>query len=1023
MKRMMNHRILMTVLGIWTLLFCTKMAEDASAVNLADQPNNTYTIDGLTTGNLTVGDAFTNTPVGSPVGTIIINGATGRRVILDNTISDNINIEYSFPSTALNNESRITLTKTNTFQGTITGKGGILYLNNAGGLGHADNTLYLDASYIMTDAAPTITQGIVIANGSWAGLRASNQNFSVTGSISGGGDFIVVTDGATLTLNSTNANTYTGVTGIGTVQGGGNTNAFLKLGKNEVLPSTTVVELGKSSKSAYGYTSAGSQLQLDGKTQTIAGLYGVGQIVGGNGILNINAANGTSYDFTGLLSNVTINLDGTGTQIIGGGTDTVPNTATNTNVNVNSGTLELAKTTGVTAVSTLTVNNGGMVRVNNNGTRQQVSGLVTVNSGGTLNINGGLFSAGGGLVGDGTVTGGGTMDINTGGGTQTFTGALTVGTINKSNNGTQNLSPTTSLQNTNFTVTGGTLQINTANAGSNYLGNNITVNGGTFQVMNTAAAQTIGGAFSITTGTFNLNGATVGTTGLNGAGTLNGNGTLNISLASGASHTFTGTFTAAGAINISGAGGTQTIGGGNNASGTNITVNSGTLIFDKTINNTLASTLTINNGAVVEIKSGNATTQVISNVITIATGGTLNVNGGNFANTANLTNNGTINLSGGNLSTRALISAAGQGNIVNAADTRSVLTINQQDTGAEQTYRGTITGDIRLVSIGAGRQRFEANLEHTGGTSIEAGTFYVTNNIKVGTGAITLKNAATFMTGVTTALANDFVVDATGGNLRIGGASTLTLNGNITGTGLLTLNNGEGGGDAKKLVLNGDNSGFSGGIQLGGTSDASRTTVEVGNDSGLGTGTLKLNNAGPTTLTFVAAAGATRTIANEVDINGRNLTFNASTGANALFSGSLTGGGTFISTGVDYLLNLSDWTADHKIWSGLTAGVTFTDAADVMFYFTASNPDDLIGQTFSLFEDATLNSTLTSDNFSFIGDLPSGVILTWTAQDTDGYWGITLTGYSVTPEPATWVMMIMAGLGVFFMRRRSCAAG
>ena len=264
---------------------------------------------------------------------------------------------------------------------------GILYLSKAQSDASLTGGLTLNNAVFMSNLSGTYNFNITTKSDGWGGIRPSGIDVIFQGGIAGN-DFVVVTDGA-LTLSGA-PKTYTGVTSIGTIQGGGNTSAGLKLGADNILPSATIVEIGKSDNSAYTYTSAGSSLDLNGKTQTVAGLRG-GGILKGSGTLNVAMAEGTSYEFNGTFTSAgTVNFTGDGSFTVGGAND-----ASSTKLTAASGaTLILNKTAEVTAASNIIVESGGTLNLTSgNTTKQKISGTLTVKSGGTLNLNNGSLYA------------------------------------------------------------------------------------------------------------------------------------------------------------------------------------------------------------------------------------------------------------------------------------------------------------------------------------------------------------------------------------------------------------------------------------------------------------------------------------------------------------------------------------------------------------------------------------------------------------------------------------------------------
>ena len=254
-----------------------------------------------------------------------LNNST--RYTYSGKLTGNIHVDITHGTATSNNDNRFTFSNTgNSFTGGITMHGGILYVSAANQL-PSGCALTLDNSVLMSSVAATYSGAMTIPAGSFGGLRPS-ADITYSGVISGDGDlFITAENGKKVTLSG--ANTYTGVTSIGTHQGGStskdNSKAYLILGADNTLPATTVVEMGKSqnTSSDYSYTGATvANLELNGKTQTIGGLYGSSvATVTANAAstLTINTPSGENYAYDGSISG-TVNLvkTGVGTQTLSG---------------------------------------------------------------------------------------------------------------------------------------------------------------------------------------------------------------------------------------------------------------------------------------------------------------------------------------------------------------------------------------------------------------------------------------------------------------------------------------------------------------------------------------------------------------------------------------------------------------------------------------------------------------------------------------------------------------------------------
>ncbi|MDO5114071.1 MAG: autotransporter-associated beta strand repeat-containing protein, partial [Planctomycetia bacterium] len=259
------------------------------------------------------------------------------------------------------NGVRLALSGTNDFSGGLVIKNGTLHGHDGASLGASTGTITFDQGVLMSGLSVNdvsvymnVGQNIQIADNSWGGLRASRQ-ITVDGKISGNGDLVIVTENAYPVILTNADNNYTGVTSVGTVPGGSNTKATLTLGADNVLPATTILEVGKSQNATYNYESASSEVRLNGTTNTVAGLYGVG-IVNGEGTLNINVADGEEYTFSGKFSGNQkyINISGSGKQIFAGTNEMQINTLT-----VTDSQLGIDRSVNnIVNVGTLTLTNG-----------------------------------------------------------------------------------------------------------------------------------------------------------------------------------------------------------------------------------------------------------------------------------------------------------------------------------------------------------------------------------------------------------------------------------------------------------------------------------------------------------------------------------------------------------------------------------------------------------------------------------------------------------------------------------------
>lgn len=154
-------------------------------------------------------------------------------------------------------------------------------------------------------------------------FRMCSQNtLYLSGNINGDGNLRVIYDSVSLVLEGA-AKTYTGKTVIGVTENAWNdpgSYATLSVTADNLLPTGTTVELIQAN--------GGATLNMNGTTQTVAGLTGVGRVYGnGSGVLNVSTNNVTgTFTVDGASLNLnqgeyqSLNLKGTGTVNLAGGT-------------------------------------------------------------------------------------------------------------------------------------------------------------------------------------------------------------------------------------------------------------------------------------------------------------------------------------------------------------------------------------------------------------------------------------------------------------------------------------------------------------------------------------------------------------------------------------------------------------------------------------------------------------------------------------------------------------------------------
>lgn len=305
------------------------------------------------TENLTV-TSLGNTSYHSDNGAILtaklaLTVSTGFNGVL----SGNLGLVLDLTGSGNTNVNRLVLGGDNTFSGGLTVCGGTVYSSYASRIGSGTVTLK-EGTLMLTEAGCDVANEIVLD--SFGALRPSGA-FSVSGKITGDGDLLICPDGnnvRAVTISNT-ANDYAGITNIGgfNVPGSLNQDVGLKLGASEVLPDSTLVQIGVH----YGTPNASSELadnylDLCGFSETVAGVTGAGYVrnsVSTAGTLNI-VLNGTENSLTGgVKSNNAVNLviSGDGTQNFG---TELRNTSLSASGNANVGILENT-TASITSVA------------------------------------------------------------------------------------------------------------------------------------------------------------------------------------------------------------------------------------------------------------------------------------------------------------------------------------------------------------------------------------------------------------------------------------------------------------------------------------------------------------------------------------------------------------------------------------------------------------------------------------------------------------------------------------------------
>jgi hypothetical protein len=713
-------------------------------------------------------------------------------------------------------------------------------------------------------------------------VGAANSNNSLTGltTIASNGELdldagVSVTTSGALTINSGGVLRIDNFSAGGSSlkSGGSLTNAgYLQIGNSGMTTAPTVNVTGT-------FTNTGGRLVVDG-----------GSVTGANGLLNVNgAAPGTltgSYMMNPNVGSAAVEWSSGGVTSIGDGSSHSGSVVLSGNAflkigaaNSNSaltglttiasnGELDLDAGVSVTTSGALTINSGGVLRIDNftaGGSSLTSKGSLTNNgylqvgntglsSPATLNAAAALTNGGNGsVVVDGGNTGGNAVIDMTG---PTIANA---GNINLNGN----VGNATLEIGANVTASGtGAIKL------SNIATNLITGTSPTFTLTN---GSTIEGSGTMTnmgivnTGTIAANQSTPllilpSSLGLNNKGTLSisPGDTMRIGTSSGGALTnFSGTTLTGGTYSV---GGTLQFG----ASGTSIVTDAAKI------------SLTGPGAQIIDFGGSN----VLKNLATIASGGSfsLGANWGTFTTTGNFTNNGTLSVgsgdqfivnlahsltnfsgttltggtysiggtfqfNGANIVTNAAnITLIGGGKIVNQTSANGLANFATNASGASFglvsanfTTAGNFTNNGTLT-LGSGTTfKVNGNLTNFSGTTLTGGIYNVTGTLQFN-GANIVTNAANItLTGTGSKIVNqtagnalaNFKTNAGAGKFTLSGNQSLTTSGgNFSNAGTFTINTGS------TFTVGGSTVNF--------TQTAGKSTID-GTLQGGGPGSLSLN--------------------------------------------------------------------------------------------------------------------------------------------------------------------------------------
>ena len=618
----------------------------------------------------------------------------------------------------------LTLSGANTYTGSTTIDAGTLQIASTGLLGNG--------SYSAT----------VTNNGTF--IFGSNSNQTLSGIISGTG---VLTKNGTGTLTLSGNNTYSGGTTLNA--GGININAATAIGNGTL----TIVSGTLDNTSAAAITLTNNNAQNWNADFTFIGTKDLNM---GTGAVTMNASrivtvNAGNFTVGGNISGSTFGLtkNGSGTMILSGA-NTYNGTTT-----INTGTLKIGSTNGMSSASTLTVNGGAF---NLNGFNATVAAVGVGNSAGTITNS--------------AASGTNTLSItnyNVNLATLITDGATAKTAVTLSNNG-----GATVLSNANSTFSGGLILAYPGGGGGTRLYYQVSVT-------NTLSGTTLIKS-NLGTGTIYIgaNGSTSPAQLRLISGSIYNNIVVNAAIypdgglaafrIDGTGIQFYGTMTA-GSSNISlssQSNGSATAYG--QLSGTNGLLLKTPAVAGSIFTLTLANTANPTNNY-----SGDTTTSLRTTIALSAVNQIPNGTG-----KGNVVNNGSLTFGGLSHTINGL---SGSGTIDGVSGT-PILTVGNNN--ATSSFSGTIintAGSLSLTKIGTGVLTLAGNNTYTGTTTISSGSIIVSKT----TGTIT--GAATFTTTALTVNFNN-VTPTTGATYQFfpgatsptGLTITLTNAGGKTGT-------------------------------------------------------------------------------------------------------------------------------------------------------------------------------------------------------------------------------------------------
>ncbi|WP_081033958.1 autotransporter-associated beta strand repeat-containing protein [Comamonas thiooxydans] len=851
-----------------------------------------------------------------------------------------------------------TLAGANTFSGGTTLNAGGLVVGSNSALG--TGLLSVAGSSTLDSTFPVhLSNAIDLGSGVNLQLLGSND-LTLSGDISGAGG---LTKGGAATVTLAGSSSYTGDTTI-------NSGAIL-VGAGGTLSDRSTVNLAGAGSLNIG--ASGNQ-NIGG----LAGVAGSTLLLGGSNLTT--GGNNASTTFSGTISGT------------GGLLQTGSGTLTLTGNNLYSGST--------------TINAGGTIQLGNGGSSGAVNGSI-VNNGslifnrsdavtvaGSISGNGNITQAGQGttiLTGDNTyqgstTVGAGTLQVGNGG----TGGSLGSGAIN--NNGTLVFNRSNDLTlNNSINGSGGLTQAGGGTltlSGSSSYGGSTQVNAGTLNFTN--SSHSLGGDLNVA-GNASLGVTTGAAVAVSGTVRLANTSTLSLdstSLAPGLTASSLQIGSGVG-LNLSGITSSSQLDrvlisttngisgdfaltsvGGFTGEVDYLTLNTRKSVDGKqylasysqswTANNNLAhGTFTLSNlqdqfevGVALENQASNSALGWDGTSLTKNGAGSLTLSAANSYTGTTRINGGTLQVGNG-----GSVGNLGLGAVTNNGS----LAFNRNDA---LTVSNDISGSGSLQQNGSGTTTLTGTNTYSGGTTVTAGT------LRAGSAGALVQNASYSISQGATLDLNGHTLTSSqivsNGNIQLGSANLVinsasgqvdSLGGKVSGTGHVVKQG------AGVLALN-SASDFSGGVDL------KQGTLNLGNEKGLGSGTLSMDDGTKINLT---ANGMT--IANNLYMTGDNDPV-VDTGANnATWAGAITGAGflTKQGTGVLTLTNTANtYTGATDVAQGtLQAGAANTFSSTSAHTVASGAVLDLAGFNQTL---ASLNNSGTVKLSSNSGAVPGAVL-------------------------------------------------